>query len=317
MLSLICPRNAFRTFSSTGTAIFVSAPDPNLNFYVFFLQILNLVTGVVSFHGLTRCTHTSCVACVLSFPGGTHTTYFTALCFLCYFYSSAIRWSDASGRFCRNEKETEMRHVKVKATASTAKKSETSQSHAINEYFIDLIFVAGSQLSVLQPNRSVYESSISLKLYSSFSPFACVVAAAAAVPPSEFRPRVTSKKNVAYAFTLAAAVVGCTHTGSPIEMIGKKIDKTNTWKAKYKSNCACVQVQANLFVGSLTDSCVRNIFRFFSRSFNFICVKYIFSRLRALSEPTVVLYRILSRLCFICSFHCSLRYEWWIGNDSR
>lgn len=40
------------------------------------------------------------------------------------------------------------------------RESQTSQSHAINEYFIDLIFLAGSQHS--DSDRTVYKSSILL-----------------------------------------------------------------------------------------------------------------------------------------------------------
>lgn len=128
----------------------------------------------------------------------------------------------------------------------------------------------------------------------------------------ELRLRGTSKKNVKYAFTLAAVVVGFSlvmhsHRFSD-QNDWEKIDKTNTKKKKkYKSNCACVWVRANLFRGLLTDTCVRNIFGFFFLFVQFYSRRiYFLDFVHSAKPPSsyIEFFHIAVFRSFICYFHC-------------
>lgn len=95
--------------------------------------------------------------CVLSLAKGTHDLFILRLFVCYYFFATMIRCE------CVRCRKTE--HVNAGAGTRgrewvSEKESQTSQSHAINEYFIDLIFLAGSQHSDL--DRTVYKSSILL-----------------------------------------------------------------------------------------------------------------------------------------------------------
>lgn len=174
MLSLICPRNAFRTFSSTGTAIFVIRSPTQSRILGYFSQSRHrrwIAQRVHSMH------NTLYVACVLSLAQGTHTLdLFISRLSVSFAIIFLLRWSDASGRFVGIKwKETIMKDVKVKAGARTGKRGQNFAIARNQRIFYR--FNIFHRLSALQPNRSVYESSISLNLFRLFLrlPFACVV----------------------------------------------------------------------------------------------------------------------------------------------
>lgn len=179
VLSLMCPRNALRTFSSTGAAMFVvvvshqpvgpfALLQTDLNYRhwrsVCWTTFHLIYTQSPYAHSYTY-TRTRTQSLPMSRAYfhllEAHTTYLfyglslSLLLFFCYNDSTRAA-------VCRKQQ-----RKRSGAAKKWKRTNKTSQSHAINEYFIDLIYFFFADSQCTQTYRSAHESSIFIKLNSS------------------------------------------------------------------------------------------------------------------------------------------------------